>query len=335
MSAPYVDLGAVSAYAAAREGGYTGTYQQFCALLANVQPKLEAGQNIAITGNVIGTRAFPCNPNLLDNWYFARPVNQRGQTSYSGGDANVIYTIDRWKAPASVSVLDGGITAGNVFQPLEASIRTGLNGKTVTASCLLMDGTLVSGTNTFSEDVVFVSGDITLLTNSFWNNSFQIFSSTAKNILAVKLELGTEQTLAHQDTNGNWVLNEIQDYGEQLRRCQRYFYRKHLDVAYQGLGYGMAFTTSRLRMYIPLPVPMRTGPSATAWSAGENDMEAISTNPGAPNTFSLSSCTYMQWPDPDTACIEFTASGLTAGAMYQVRTDASASVRYIDFSAEL
>lgn len=30
------------------------------------------------------------NPNLLDNWYFVRAVNQRGQTNYTAG-----YTIDR------------------------------------------------------------------------------------------------------------------------------------------------------------------------------------------------------------------------------------------------
>ena len=32
-------------------------------------------------------------PNLLDNWYFANPVNQRGQTSYTGTG----YTVDRWE----------------------------------------------------------------------------------------------------------------------------------------------------------------------------------------------------------------------------------------------
>ena len=38
------------------------------------------------------------NKNLLDNWDFTNPVNQRGQTSYtvSGGDASRIYTVDRW-----------------------------------------------------------------------------------------------------------------------------------------------------------------------------------------------------------------------------------------------
>ena len=40
---------------------------------------------------------------------------------------------------------------------------------------------------------------------------------------AIKLELGDTQTLAHQNADSNWVLNEIPDYGEQLARCQRYF----------------------------------------------------------------------------------------------------------------
>jgi hypothetical protein len=38
-------------------------------------------------------------------------------------------------------------------------------------------------------------------------------------VKAVKLELGTEQTLAHQE-NGTWVLNEIPDYEEELVKCQ-------------------------------------------------------------------------------------------------------------------
>ena len=35
------------------------------------------GENISITDNKISTKAFPCNPNLLDNWYFGNPVDQR------------------------------------------------------------------------------------------------------------------------------------------------------------------------------------------------------------------------------------------------------------------
>lgn len=43
----------------------------------NAPAPYEAGDNISITGSVIATKAFPCNPNLLDNWYFGNPVDQR------------------------------------------------------------------------------------------------------------------------------------------------------------------------------------------------------------------------------------------------------------------
>ena len=38
-------------------------------------------------------------------------------------------------------------------------------------------------------------------------------------IYAIKLERGGVQTLAHQDSSGNWVLNEVPDYGEELLKC--------------------------------------------------------------------------------------------------------------------
>lgn len=41
-------------------------------------------------------------------------------------------------------------------------------------------------------------------------------------IEAVKLELGDKQTLAHQDKDGNWVLNEIPDYEEMYAQCSKY-----------------------------------------------------------------------------------------------------------------
>ena len=37
------------------------------------------------------------------------------------------------------------------------------------------------------------------------------------------LELGEQQTLAHQNDDGAWVLNELPDYGGELLRCQRYY----------------------------------------------------------------------------------------------------------------
>lgn len=201
MSTPYLPLGIVSAYADAKRGGYTGTYNEFCALLAGIgglQPKLTPGANISIAGNTIATKAFPCNPNLLDNWYFGNPVNQRGA---SGTISTAGYFFDRWKlVSGSVTINSGGIVLnGTIAQVLEYAV-----GQTVTATVLTPDGVT---------DVTPVYDDET--------KTFTV-TTQGKTIRAVKLELGSVQTLAHQDANGAWVLNEIPDYGEQLLKCQRY-----------------------------------------------------------------------------------------------------------------
>lgn len=53
---------------------------------------------------------YPSNPNLLDNWYFGNPANQRGLKLYT----DIGYTIDRWKLDINpgegIRVNDGYIT---------------------------------------------------------------------------------------------------------------------------------------------------------------------------------------------------------------------------------
>lgn len=141
------------------------------------------------------------NPNLLDNWYFGNPVNQR---NVSGAIDAVGYFLDRWKlVSGSVTIGSNGITLnGTIAQILETAVGTD-----VTASAMTTEGVVVA---------------------SYDNNSKTIsLTGTGQTFVAAKLELGSQQTLAHQDANGNWVLNEIPDYGEQLARCQR-FYEKFL-----------------------------------------------------------------------------------------------------------
>ena len=137
------------------------------------------------------------SPNLLDNWYFGNPVNQR---NVSGTIDAVGYFLDRWKlVSGSVTIGSNGITLnGTIAQILETAVGTD-----VTASALTTEGVVVA---------------------SYDNNSKTIsLTGTGQTFVAAKLELGSQQTLAHKDANGNWVLNEIPNYGEQLLRCQRYF----------------------------------------------------------------------------------------------------------------
>lgn len=182
--------------------------------------------------------------NLLDNWYFANPINQRGKTEYTTSG----YTIDRWTnywGAKSVTLTDEGITlgAGNTTywgQILEPQLANFLLGKTVTLSALLADGTLasdtkklastLSGINTMTPQISIGGRNFNLdydsslhPANTFalrsWQNSSNNIPTTVK---AIKLELGSLQTLAHQE-NGVWVLNEVPNKALELLKCQRYF----------------------------------------------------------------------------------------------------------------
>ena len=213
----------------------------------NAPAPYEAGDNISITGGIITTKAFPCNPNLLDNWYFGNPVNQRGQTSYAG---TALYTIDRWRTNDTVTVVDGGIkikrTTGTelFYQPLSDELLNAIAGKVVTYSALTTEG-LFSVTSSCPTDVNAMWDTDDAVQGNFAvdlygpNNSrkilrfYSLVDGTEATIIAAKLELGSQQTLAHQE-NSVWVLNEIPDYGEQLLKCQRYYrslFKPNVDYA--------------------------------------------------------------------------------------------------------
>ena len=224
----------------------------------------------------IGT-TWPCNPNLLDNWYFGNPVNQRGRTSYTVRS----YTIDRWfsENDASVSISADGLTAVGeqvIIQKIEKKDYEQINGRVVTVSILLSDGTFSTASGVLDDNsqiVAYFDGGTFMCTAFPTANSFQVGritvnSGQTKTFLAVKLELGDTQTLAHQDANGNWVLNEIPDYGEQLRRCQRYFTMLEIPTnafipVVQYGGEPLAF-----HFVLDLPVEMRTKPAVVFENLG-------------------------------------------------------------------
>lgn len=191
-----------------------------------------------------------CNPNLLDNWYFGKPVNQRGQTSYTGTG----YGIDRWMISTSgnsvMTVVQGGLSIAKVDSAQRYAIILSvidamqLLGQRVTVSAIvdnnLLETSCIVPTTVPTESTRIAykrTGDIMvqMFLRSSGNMTTEIVNLGDAEVIAkaIKLELGSEQTLAHQE-NGNWVLNEIPDYGEQLRRCQRYYEKKTVRAI--GLG---------------------------------------------------------------------------------------------------
>ncbi len=174
------------------------------------------------------------NRNLLDNGDFRNPVNQRGQTSYTGNR----YGIDRWRvstnnSTAAVSVGDGCIDftsdASGTYINFTSTVEKVQPGN-YTLSFLVDDHTkaqqiYVQGGASAS---VFDSNLLTLPFSVAETSAIAVgiqkkaASSTLK-IYAAKLELGSVSTLAHQE-NGVWVLNDPPpNCAEELAKCQRYY----------------------------------------------------------------------------------------------------------------
>ena len=207
-------------------------------LIAQIQPKI--------------------NRNLLDNAYFVGggsqlgdgvfPINQRGQTTYSGTG----YGVDRWKADLSGAVTintdsisflqahnyDRFCQVINVPPDLPitftAIVRGGNSGR-ITVWDHTRNGsfgnarfkgelsgwTLLTLTTTISSTYIQDVFEVRIQGTTSANDEIK-----AIQIKAAKLELGSEQTLAHNEgteENPVWVLNEVPDYGEELRKCQRYY----------------------------------------------------------------------------------------------------------------
>lgn len=209
---------------------------------------------------------FTVNPNLLDNWYFGNPVNQRGQTEYKG---DWIYTIDRWQLSNGAALkVDNGITVsgGYLFQALTGEIISNLRTKVITASILLMNGQLRYATATVPTtwggwDAIAAGDGFSVQGVGDASDKLWFLLSEKSAVLAAKLELGPTQTLAHRESD-KWVLNEVPDYGEQLRRCQRYFYRVNSHA------YGWTYNNNTVNCLIPLPVTLRTSPVITLNESG-------------------------------------------------------------------
>lgn len=300
--------------------------------------EIDAAVGRAVTGGALDTSVTNVSnqlgtfvrPNLLDNWYFGRPVNQRGQTSYS---ADWIYTIDRWQTSenSTLTVNNGSVslTGSYIFEPLEEIVDV-LKGKTVTVSLLFSTGELEFATGVVPTTW---SGWSSIVKNSHVglqgigedsSRLWLLITDSAKNILAAKLELGSTQTLAHREGD-KWVLNEIPDYGEQLRRCQRYF-RRIAPAQYAGFARGCAYNANSVRVMIPFET-MRTSPSLKL----NNAAGIFASNGATGDVFGLSFSSV--WTSPESITFDVSKTGaFVDGKEYILRGDQAG---YIDVIADL
>lgn len=225
------------------------------------------------------------NRNLLDNWYFANPVDQRGgyvvppglpyrkvsdysivgntdkyytasyindtqnphfyidgveyyvdhnsvSTAYVRGYTGAGYGIDRWcshEVSNTTLIYDDHITITRQHAQIIDNYHE-LVGRQVTISALTNLGPLVATgvcTNNDGGQAYYDDGNghnIILYNNGSYHG-LQVNNTNGGtlDLYGAKLELGTTQTLAHQE-NGNWVLNDLPlDKNMELLKCQRYY----------------------------------------------------------------------------------------------------------------
>lgn len=269
-----------------------------------------AGDGIAISGSVIATKVQPCNKNLIINWYFGNPVNQR---DVSGTISSAGYFLDRWKlVSGSVTINTDGITLNGTMQQVLETAPVG----TVTASTLTQDGVgEVVPTYDSASKTVTVTAD-------------------GKKLVAVKLEMGSQQTLAHRE-DGAWVLNEIPGYGEELTKCMRYLQiiSAPYDTSGNGVAIGYANNTVDLWVPIPLAVPMRISPTLTIPTGGVSLFKVGKTSGSPKDVTKVTGGWAMQTGGACTMrSLIFASSGMTAGETYALFMRQGAQ---IVFSAEL
>ena len=243
------------------------------------------------------------------------------------GYAGPVYSIDRWfiVRDGSIVVSENEISfethSGVPYfcQPVGDKIR----GKTVTLSVLGSDGNLHSGTAYVPETgVIDGVARFGLLSNTCVvditdvndNICVRFFTDHigSHGLKAVKLEFGSQQTLARQDENGNWVLIDPPPNKQQeLAKCQRH----QIELCHSAgsfIGIGTATAETDCKCICPIPVTLRSNPQLVTsgnfvlYSSGGVSMVAVTNlyfNAGGNGAVGIGATV---------------ASGLTAGQPYKL-----------------
>lgn len=222
--------------------------------------RTEAG-DLQIDYNALANLPTLSNPNLLINADFRSPINQRGQTIYTGG-ASKGYSIDRWcmgdnDYERTVEVIDGGVKITN---PNTTYIGTFQQ---------IFEKTLPQGTYTVSVKVTAKTGSSIFscagshgATKKNLNVGVNTLTLTDATIDSVRIEVSSSS-----DITLEWVKLEAGAtatpftpaiYADELAMCRRYYqtisnYRCMLGV----------ISSENAYCAIPLSPTMRTAPSVS------------------------------------------------------------------------
>lgn len=209
-------------------------------------------------------------PNLLDNWYFVNPVNQRG-VSYDTLWGDNSYGIDRWRSSygnlTKLTQNQGVYLAYGSNSIVEQRLE---KNKMVTGQsyCLsiIANGSLYWFSFVFNNTNKNYSFDVGMgnllagilieenyITYRIWNQS-----EIDQIVSAAYLEYGNYPSWCIKDGN-NILIKKIPDYTLELLKCYRYYYKSPSAQA-RGIS-AYAVDTTTLFCFDKFPFPMRSTPT--------------------------------------------------------------------------
>lgn len=324
-------------------------------------------QNILINGNMELIQRYSSAPTtgfssptgtgnyiVLDRWVTYRSGWAAGHTTSrqsTGGLAYLPYCMRVQRNSGNTST--AGIFTG---QNVESAVSAPYAGQTVTLSFYARAGAnfsssnftayIWSGTGTDQSQVASITGGVVTGASFALGTQWQRFSCTAavpsnSNQLFVQFAsypTGTAGANDYYDITGVQLepgsvasTFQVEPVADNLRRCQRYYYRATGAAAYGSFGAtAVAYNTTTAEIHVPLPVAMRVAPTSTATAntgltdyAGRPIIAISSISIGSTSVTTLMGCANLT-----------VASGLTAGVHYIMLCNNNAA-GYLDFSAEM
>ena len=266
--------------------------------------------------------------SLIENGHFVNPINQRGKTDYT----TVGYTIDRWRLDSLGTVSIGSnkiiLTASSentlYFSQL-LNVTDKILDKIMTFSVLLANGSIYYATGTIREGIHITNISSGWISCYMINTRPGILFTAGKGLVlepvAAKLEPGNRFT--------GWP---VWDYGAELRKCQRYFYKTVLSSNGFFQMNGIAYRSNELDSILFLPVAMREdGKPVIQYSAGEKLAAWSPKNDSWGSTTHNITDIILEQFSGNQALLSIATTGLDIGENYFWQTKGG----YISFSRDL
>ena len=319
------------------------------------QPTMAAGKNTVINGGMDiwqrGTSIAGTTTSFsADRWQSYRGVAGSTFSRQTGPDAiQYCVRVQRDSGNSSTSAIF-------LSQNFETVNSIPLAGKTVTLSFYARKGadysrassglsvSLFTGTGTdqngltgaYTGSVTAISQTATLTTSwqRFTYSATLGSTATEINISYGFTPVGTAGAADYYEISGvqlevGSVATEFTRTGGtiqgELAACQRYYWRNTATGADQTQAAGFWRTSTASQLHFQYPVTMRTSPTNTQSSMGVQQG----------NSFQAITSTTYTGISPQSAYIEYTASGATATSGYGSFAISNASGDYIEWSAEL